>query len=161
MKRKNKAINLRWKGKLVFNSGEAKETFFFLKKLRCNLCTVQHTILIKHFSNSWQMCVCVCTRLIMSYSLQPHGLKPVNGTFQVRLLKWVATSYSRGSFQPRNWTWVSCISCTGRRILYHHAPWEALTNVYSMQSPPQCRHRTVPLPLSFSTISLEPSSHHL
>ena len=32
---------------------------------------------------------------------------------------WVAISYSRGSPQPRDETQVSCISCTGRQILYH------------------------------------------
>ena len=37
----------------------------------------------------------------------------------------VATSYSRGSSQPRDWTHVSCISCIGRQILYHWATWEA------------------------------------
>ena len=31
----------------------------------------------------------------------------------------VATSYSRGSSQPRDWTCVSYISCTGRQLLYH------------------------------------------
>ena len=33
---------------------------------------------------------------------------------------------SRRSFWPRDWTHVSCISCTGRQILYHWAIWEAL-----------------------------------
>ena len=49
----------------------------------------------------------------------------VHGIFQARLLDWVATSYSRGSW-PRDQTWVSCISCIGRHILYHCAIWEAL-----------------------------------
>ena len=30
-----------------------------------------------------------------------------------------------GSSWPRDGTWVSCISCTGRRVLYHWATWEA------------------------------------
>ena len=29
-----------------------------------------------------------------------------------------ATSYSRGSSWPRDWTHISCISCIGRQILY-------------------------------------------
>ena len=33
----------------------------------------------------------------------------VHGIFQVRVLKWVAISFSRGSSLPRNRTWVSCI----------------------------------------------------
>ena len=32
---------------------------------------------------------------------------------------------SRGSFQPRDGTPVSFISCIGRQILYHCATWEA------------------------------------
>ena len=30
--------------------------------------------------------------------------------FQARILEWVAIPFSRGSFQPRDWTWVSCIA---------------------------------------------------
>ena len=31
----------------------------------------------------------------------------VHGIFLARLLEWIAISFSRGSFQPRDWTWVS------------------------------------------------------
>ena len=34
----------------------------------------------------------------------------VHGIFQERILKWVAIPFSRGSSQPRDWTWVSCIA---------------------------------------------------
>jgi len=34
----------------------------------------------------------------------------VHGTLQARILEWVAISFSRGSSQPRNQTWVSCIA---------------------------------------------------
>ena len=34
----------------------------------------------------------------------------VHGVFQARVLEWVAISFSRGSSQPRNQTWVSCIA---------------------------------------------------
>ena len=40
---------------------------------------------------------------------------------------WVVISYSRGSFWSRNQTYISCISCIGRWILYHCATWEILT----------------------------------
>ena len=43
---------------------------------------------------------------------------------QARILEWVAISSSRGSSQPRDWTQVSCVSGTGRQILYHCATWE-------------------------------------
>ena len=32
----------------------------------------------------------------------------VHGNFKARILKWVTISFSRGSSQPRDWTWVSC-----------------------------------------------------
>ena len=35
----------------------------------------------------------------------------VHGVFQARILEWVALPYSRGSFQPRDQTHVSCIYC--------------------------------------------------
>ena len=40
----------------------------------------------------------------------------VHGILQSRILQWVAISFSRGPFWPRDGTQVSCI---GRRILYH------------------------------------------
>ena len=38
---------------------------------------------------------------------------------------WVSISFSRKSFQPRDRTWVSYISCTGRGVLTTSATWEA------------------------------------
>ena len=46
---------------------------------------------------------------------------PVHGVFQARIREWVAISYAGRSSQPRDWTYVSCIFCTGRGILYHCA----------------------------------------
>ena len=42
----------------------------------------------------------------------------VLGIFQARILEWIASSFSRGSFWLRDRT---CISCIGRQILYHWA----------------------------------------
>ena len=38
----------------------------------------------------------------------PSG-SSVHGIFQARVLEWVAISFSRGSSQPRDWTWVSAL----------------------------------------------------
>ena len=38
----------------------------------------------------------------------------VHGILQARILEWVAIAFSRGSSQPRDWTWVSRIA--GRRF---------------------------------------------
>ena len=53
-----------------------------------------------------------------------------HGILQARILEWVVISFSRGSSWPRDWTCVSCISCIGRRILYHWATWEAPWSAY-------------------------------
>ena len=49
----------------------------------------------------------------------------VCGIFQSRILEWVATFYSRGSSQPKDWTHISCI---GRQILCH-CTWETHTHI--------------------------------
>ena len=48
----------------------------------------------------------------------------VRGIFQAQILEWVAISFSRGSSRPRDWTCVSYIPCTGRRILYQCTTWD-------------------------------------
>ena len=58
-----------------------------------------------------QSCLILCDP--MDYS--PPG-SSVHGIFQARLLEGVAIPFSRGPFQPRDWTQVSC---SVRQILYH------------------------------------------
>ena len=66
--------------------------------------------------------VCVLSHVWLSagpwtiYSLPGSS---VHGIFQGRILEWVTIFYSKGSYQPRDWTHVSCIACIGRWILYH------------------------------------------
>ena len=55
----------------------------------------------------------------------PPGFS-VPGISQARILERVAISYSRESSWPRDWTLRLCVSCTGKRTLYHWATWEAL-----------------------------------
>ena len=58
-----------------------------------------------------QSCLTLCNPMDCS----PPG-SSVHGIFQARILGRVAIPFSRGSSQPRDRTWVSCIS---RQILYH------------------------------------------
>ena len=61
----------------------------------------------------------------MSDSCDPKDCSPpgssVHGILQARILEWVAISFPRGSPQPRDRTWVSCIAsrfftnCTTRK----------------------------------------------
>ena len=53
----------------------------------------------------------------------------VHRILQARILQWVAISSSTGSSRSRDQTHMSCISCTGRRILYNWATWEAGYNI--------------------------------
>ena len=71
-------------------------------------------------SLSWRpqmLTACVCCSVV-SGSLWPHELYPARlfclRCQQARMLPWFAISFSRGSSQPRFWTWVS--HC--RQILY-------------------------------------------
>ena len=53
----------------------------------------------------------------------------VHRIFQAGILEWVAISFSRGSSRPRDRTCIPCISCIGRRILYHCATWEPIFSI--------------------------------
>ena len=62
------------------------------------------------FSQVWLFC--------NAMDCSPPG-SSVRGIFQARILAWVAVPSSRISFQPRDRTRVSCVSCIGRWVLYH------------------------------------------
>ena len=63
------------------------------------------------------VCVCVCAlscvQLCDPMDCSPPGYS-ARGIFQVRILEWFAISYSRRSFQQRDQTHISCISCIGK-----------------------------------------------
>ena len=67
---------------------------------------------------------------LMSCSLPGSSIHEIS---QARILEWVAISSCRVSSRPRDGTWVSSVSCTGRQILYHCATWEALPLSYNPQ----------------------------
>ena len=55
-----------------------------------------------------------CRTLCDLVDCSPPG-SSVHGILQARILEWVAISFSKGSFQPRDQTLVSCIA--GRRFI--------------------------------------------
>ena len=59
------------------------------------------------------VCVLVaqsCPTLCDPMDCSPPPGSSVHGILQARILGWVAIPFSRGSSQPRDWTWVSCIA---------------------------------------------------
>ena len=78
------------------------------------------------------------------------------GILQISILEGVAVPSSRGSFQPRDWTHVSYISCVGRRVLYQQRhlgrpPWtghsfengEGTLPHLELQFPPKTRDQGI------------------
>ena len=55
-----------------------------------------------YFTSMWDECSCVVVWAFFG------------------MLEWIAIPSSRGSFQTRDWTHISCVSCICRQILY---PW--------------------------------------
>ena len=91
-----------------------------------------------------QECICTCSVAQSCPTLcNPMDCSPpassVHGIFQARILEWAAISSARGSSHPRDWTYVSCISCfASRQILYHWAIREApLFYIYIVKYWPQ------------------------
>ena len=76
---------------------------------------------------TWQahiLCACSCS-VAQSYltlcdpvDCIPQG-SSAHGIFQGRILEWVTISFSRGSSQPRKWTYISFVSYICGHILYH------------------------------------------
>ena len=74
------------------------------------------------------LCLCSAAQSCLTlFDLMDCGLpgSSVYGTFQAKILEWMAISSSWGSSQHRDWTHLSCVSCIDRQILYHWASWEA------------------------------------
>ena len=79
-------------------------------------------------------CRTVC-RSVMSDSVTPwtraHQAALSMGVLQARTLERVAISFSSGSSQPRDWTWVSCIA---GGFFTHWATREAHCRIWAYQS---------------------------
>ena len=83
------------------------------------LCVYIHMWCVCALCSFMKLCLTLCNLTDCS----PPG-SSVYGIFQVRILKWSAVSFSRGSFWLRDWICMFCISCIRRRVLYYWATWE-------------------------------------
>ena len=67
----------------------------------------------------------VCFQLLSRVQLfcNPMDCSPpgssIPGIFLAGMLEWGAISYSRGPSQPRDCSFLFCITCIGTQILYH------------------------------------------
>ena len=86
--------------KSKFNIGESK---LRLSIGRLNLCVAKESEVAQSCPTLWDLLDC---------SLPGSSIP---GIFQARVLEWVAISFSRGSSQLRDWTWVSHIA--GRHFI--------------------------------------------
>ena len=74
-----------------------------------HLCTSHYLV-----CSATQSCLTLCDP--MNCNLPGSS---VHGTFQARILEWVAISFSRGSSWPRDQTHIFRASCTGRWVPHH------------------------------------------
>ena len=72
------------------------------------------TLPVRVCAKSLQSCLTLCEPKACS----PLGCS-VYGILQVRILEWIAISFSRESSWLRDWTCISSLSCIGRQVLYH------------------------------------------
>ena len=75
----------------------------------------------RYHAKSLQSCRTLCDLM----DCRPPG-SSVHGFLQARILEWVAISFSRGSSQPRDWTWVSISPALAGGFLTTSTTWEAM-----------------------------------
>ena len=117
------APNHKWPGTMAGETEKLNILFHFItilkksfKKKNCSILAV-HNLATKQQGE----CVLSCVWLCEPVNCSPPG-SSVHGISQARILEWVAISFSRGSFWPRDRTHASCI---GRWIHLHWAIWGA------------------------------------
>ena len=66
------------------------------------------------------MHACSVNAVVSNVDCSPPG-SSVHGIFPSRILAWAAVPFCRGSSQPRDRTWVSCVSCMAGGLLTHWA----------------------------------------
>ena len=71
------------------------------------------------------MCAELCPALCNPMDSSLPG-SSVYGICQARILEWVAISFSRGSFQLRGRTYITCVPCISRYFLYMRSPFDIL-----------------------------------
>ena len=90
-----------------------KDSFFYFSFFNWLIVAVPCYISCVLCAKLLKLCPTLCSSVDCSLPVSS-----VNEILQARILEWVAISSSRGSSRPRDRTWVSCVYCMGRQILY-------------------------------------------
>ena len=94
-------------------------------RLLSHATTCYYMLLYMLLVHAFGTCCCSVAKLCPIFFSPVDNSLPgssVHGFFQARILEWVAISFPKGSSQIRD---RNCISCIGRRTLYHCATMEA------------------------------------
>ena len=81
---------------------------------------------------SYAVCVCALSHSVVSDFLRTHGQVPCLAALSLEFFRqeyWSGQPFPTPGHLPnpgiKHTSLLSCVSCIGRRILYHHATWEA------------------------------------
>ena len=81
----------------------------------------------------------LCRTLCNPMDCSPTG-SSVHGILQTRILEWVAIPFSRGSSQPKDWTYISCIS---RQFFTTEPPRKPMISYTSLIEYPCCSLQSI------------------
>ena len=85
----------------------------------------------------------------------------VHGIIQAKLAQWVVISYCRGSFWPKGWTHISCVSCIGRFFTTSSVQFSSVQSLSCGQLfvsfGLQHTRLPCPLPISRACLNIQPS----
>ena len=90
-----------------------------------NLSFSSGTVLWNVYVQLLQSCLTLCDPSPLTLCDCRPPYPSVHGIFQARILEWVVMPSSRGSSWPRAQTCISCVSYSGRWVLYHYTTWGA------------------------------------
>ena len=104
------------------------EVWLIYNQLYCVSSGLQNDLVIYVCNFFFRFFFHMCARSVLLFITlcDPTDCSPpgssVHGISQAKILEWVASSFSRGSSQPRDWLCVSCISCVTGRLFTSGPP---------------------------------------
>ena len=100
--------------KLFTKKKDQQRTFMFWVWRNLDIYFVRVWFCRRIFTFNFLLCTCAQSLQSCPAFCNPMNYRlpgsPVHRILQARILEWVSMTNSRGSSQPRDWTWVSCIA---------------------------------------------------